>query len=359
MLWSGKVGGAERFTIDLARQLRLCGLDVAVLFITTVGPAREPIEKADLDYLELGFRRGRQAMLHPRRLARVAIGLGPDGAFLTARGFIAAAMRLGGYRGPIIATEHGSAMQAQNARPYERLKRKLDWYIGDRATSSVVAVSDAALARLAPRRGMTPVRIHNGVDLDAYDPTPAVGERPLVVGCAARLIRGKGIDVLLRAAAPLLRRGDILLNIAGDGPERDGLQQLAVALGIAELVAFSGWWIGPMSEFWRRCDIAVVPSDDWIESFGLAALEAMAMARPVIATRGGGLVEVVRDGTTGVLVPPGDATGLANALEAYVRQPALARVHGSAGRRRVEESFGLSRAADRYLAVWRKARAST
>ena len=127
-----------------------------------------------------------------------------------------------------------------------------------------------------------------------------------MIGCMGRLVRGKGFEDALVAAKEVLSKG-ARLRIAGDGPERRSLERLAAELGVARDVEFPGW-VDDAHGFWASCDVAVVPSREWIESFGLSAVEAMASGRPVIATRNGGLPEVVAHDVTGLLVDPG-ATG--------------------------------------------------
>ena len=104
-----------------------------------------------------------------------------------------------------------------------------------------------------------------------------------------------------------------------------------------------------MPAFWRSVDVAVVPSNQWIESFGMVALEAMACARPVVATRNGALPSLIEDGHTGILVRPGAVDALAGALATYAADPALRDRHGRAGRRRCEEQYSIERTARLYL----------
>ena len=102
-----------------------------------------------------------------------------------------------------------------------------------------------------------------------------------------------------------------------------------------------------MPTFWRETDVAVMPSV-LPESFGIAALEAMASGKPVVATDNGGIVEVVEDGVTGRLVPVGSVDAISDALLGYLRDPPLRESHGLAGRRRAEALFSMSRCAEEY-----------
>jgi glycosyltransferase involved in cell wall biosynthesis len=121
-----------------------------------------------------------------------------------------------------------------------------------------------------------------------------------------------------------------------DPPERWGLRRrdYPAAAGIS--------WLGPMpwqhlAEWYRRAQVFVMPS--FFESFGIACLEAMAFSVPVVATRAGGLPEVVEDGISGLLVPPGDPQSLAEAIITLLNDPAQRSRMGVAGHERVLESF--------------------
>jgi glycosyltransferase involved in cell wall biosynthesis len=111
-----------------------------------------------------------------------------------------------------------------------------------------------------------------------------------------------------------------------------------------------------MAAFWRACDVAVVPSNEWTESFGMVAVEAMAMGLPVVATNAGGLTEVVEAGETGALFDAGDAEQLGYALRAYLAEPSLRARHGAAARARCEALFDIDRCAAEFEALIRARR---
>jgi glycosyltransferase involved in cell wall biosynthesis len=343
VLWNGKIGGAETFTAALARALRDLGADARVVFLSAPSRLARRLLETGVPFESLELPRGRSLVLHPRRFARVTRQAGVDGAILPYGSYLAAALRLGGYPGRIVAVEHGSVLQSRRKRHPERALR---WAVDVR-----VGVSDYVSAALPrPERVVT---IPNAVDLDRYRQAAQAAEdgharRGPVIGCMARLVPGKGVDDALAAAAGELADGG-RMRIAGDGPERSRLEALARRLGVERRVDFLGWVDDPAA-FWASCDVAVVPSHQWIESFGLAAVEAMACGRPVIATRNGGLAELVADGETGFLVPPGDLGALGGALRAY-RDPALRAAHGAAARLRCEARFDIRRCARAYLTL--------
>ena len=177
-----------------------------------------------------------------------------------------------------------------------------------------------------------------------------VGEGPLI-GFFGRLIPQKGVDVLLRAFAALGEAHPTpRLVIVGDGGERAALEALAAHLGLAERVTFAGWQ-AEASRLMPAADVIVMPSR-W-EGFGLVALEAMAAARPLVASRVSALPEIVVDGVTGRLVPPDDAAALAVALDGLLGEPAFAAALGAAGRARLETDFAAETMVERTLDLYR------
>jgi glycosyltransferase involved in cell wall biosynthesis len=191
--------------------------------------------------------------------------------------------------------------------------------------------------------------IHNAVDVSRFDPGERRGgDAGPVFACAGRLVAGKGVGELIRAFAPVAAAdGGAVLRVAGDGPERGQLEDLVRRLGLDGRVELLGV-VDDMPGFWAGCDVSVTPST-LPESFGLAALEGMASAKPVVATAHGGIVEVVEDGVTGRLVTPGDVEALSAALRDYAADPELRRRHGRAGRERCEARFGMDGCAAAYV----------
>jgi glycosyltransferase involved in cell wall biosynthesis len=152
--------------------------------------------------------------------------------------------------------------------------------------------------------------VHYGITPNG-EPKPYVDETPRLL-CVGRLIPIKGHIVLLRAFAAAKKEVPGLeLDIAGRGPLEPALRALTRELGIADSVRFLGY-VAPIQSAIERSAIVVVPSMG--EGFGMVALEAMERARPVIAAEIGGLGELVRDGETGLLVTPGEAEPLREAI---------------------------------------------
>lgn len=349
------MGGAEVLYVNLAAALRRHGAETEVVFVGRARSLAERLRAADLPFHELGFPRGRDLLLHPRRFAAVATRTGRDGVLLPECGFIGAALRVGGYAGPIVGVEHGGGALRPGSTGIRRTLELAARVGGAWADDADIAVSEFMLEHLrrnphARRIG----RIYNAIDTDSLVPfpdgaTPSVG--PVAVGFAARLIPGKGADRAIRAIAQAVTEVPMELRIAGEGPERARLESLAVELGVKQIVRFPGL-VADIRELWRDCEVAVFPSDQFVESFGLSALEAMACGRPVVATRNGGLPEVVDDGRTGMIVERGDVGALASALIRYAVDPELRISHGSSARARAVEMFGIERCARAYLELF-------
>jgi glycosyltransferase involved in cell wall biosynthesis len=141
---------------------------------------------------------------------------------------------------------------------------------------------------------------------------------------------------------------EVLVLCAGDGPHRAAFEHEAAERGLTHAVRFLGQR-GDVPALIGLSRLVVLPS--LAESFGFAALEGMALGRPVVASRAGGLPEVVADGETGLLVDVGDAPGLARALTALLRDPERAAQMGGRGRERAR-AFSCERMMRGYEAVY-------
>jgi glycosyltransferase involved in cell wall biosynthesis len=185
--------------------------------------------------------------------------------------------------------------------------------------------------------------VHYGIEPDGASSRYAGGVPRLL--CVGRLIPIKGHIVLLRAFAEARRRIPALqLDIAGRGPLEPALRALAKELEIEDALRFLGY-VAPVQRAIEAAAIVVVPSMG--EGFGMVALEAMERARPVIAAEIGGLGELVEEGVTGLLVPPGEAEPLEEAIVRLAGDLELAACMGEAGRRRALEQFLQDRCTDR------------
>jgi glycosyltransferase involved in cell wall biosynthesis len=178
--------------------------------------------------------------------------------------------------------------------------------------------------------------VYNAVDLERFDISASPGgsdeQRPVVLTCA-RLDEQKGHQILLAAAAEV---PEAVFVLAGEGPERAALEEKAAELGISDRVRFLGHRTD-ISELLAACDVFALPS--FYEGSSLAVLEAMAARRPVVSSAIGGTDELVDDGETGLLVPPGDAGALGVALRSLLADASLRDSLASRARERVERDF--------------------
>jgi glycogen(starch) synthase len=252
------------------------------------------------------------------------------------------------YSTPTLITLHGLGPVLPQQTPLtEQLLASGDW---------IVAVSDAVLRQarsfmpdITPRSSV----IHNGLGIPALPPTSLDFSNPVLL-CLGRLTSEKGFDAAVAAFAVVIEHVPrARLIVAGDGSERVSLERVVRTLGLEAAVEFPGW-IPPdrVPALMNSATLVLVPSR--YEAFGLTALEAAQMARPVVATRVGGLAEVVVDGETGLLVEPDDETALARAIVTLLQDPERATQLGLASRERAQRVFSLDRCAEAYDSLYRR-----
>jgi glycosyltransferase involved in cell wall biosynthesis len=340
---------------EVIRLWREDGIDGSIIFVQDSLPLAGLLPERGVPFKGLDFARGGGVLRGPRRFAAAVARLGCDGALLLDCGYLAALLRLGGYRAQIVGIEHGAALRIPGLPVQRRWRRQLERALGARARSVDFAVSEFMLSRLrAYPHARSSRRLYNGVDLERFAPGPATGRDRaadgLVIGSAGRLIAGKGFDHLIRAVAALESRVRPALQVAGEGPERTRLEAIAASVGLVDRVEFLGR-IDDMPSFWNACDIAVVPSDTLLESFSMTTLEAMACGRPVVATLNGGIPEVLAD--AGTLIPVGNVEALASAISRYLENPALRVEHGRRARLRAEREFDIAHTARVLAACFR------
>jgi glycosyltransferase involved in cell wall biosynthesis len=223
-----------------------------------------------------------------------------------------------------------------------------------RRVDRTIAVSAYLRDRLVSDIGFDPAKVavvHNGVDAAAIGAAVAASDRAatrdaagipadaFVIGTLGRLVESKGIEVLLSAFARLSKdRPSLRCVVVGDGPAEAALKKTAAELRIQTRVAFPGFVEDPIA-WLAAMDLFVLPTLQ--ESFGLAALEAMAAGLPVVASATGGVPEVVDDGRTGVLVPPGRLDDLTAAIAGLIDDPKSRGALGGNAREAAAARFGL------------------
>jgi len=231
---------------------------------------------------------------------------------------------------------------------YGRLVGRLDRFL---------ACSAHNAAQIREYCGVEPQVLWNGVDTERFRPLPRNGqlarrygirEDEVVTVSACRLVGLKGVRFGIEAVRMLADEGfRVKYLIVGDGPDRPRLEALSREHGTTGRILFTGEVPNDrLPELYSLGDAAVFPTIG-DEAFGISIAEALSCGVPVVATRVGGIPEVVPDGG-GLLVPPRDGTAIAGALRELLSDPARRRGMGEAGRRHVEANFSWDRIAERF-----------
>lgn len=258
----------------------------------------------------------------------------------------------------VVVSYHAVGVDARGpvVRPYLRpILRRMDGHI---------AVAEVQKRQLVGMEGLRQedVRvIYNGVDTNAYRPaaggerastrrTLRLSESDVVLVAVGSLKPIKGIDVLLRAIAPVMRsQARAKLVIVGDGPDRAALELLARELGVIDGVRFVGLR-ADVDELLRAADALVLSSRS--EALPTVLLEGMATGLPVVATNVGGVPEIVEANRSGLLVPAEDVAALGAALARVVTDEALRRTLGARGREVVESRFRIGTMVENRMAYF-------
>lgn len=268
-------------------------------------------------------------------------------------GRIAALLAGGGARPIVVHTFHGHVLRGYFG-PLRTLAFRVFERLLARATTKLVAVSPEVRDELvslgiAPADKFAVVRL--GIELDERvrpDREPAETRRSLgveadtfLVGWAGRMTAVKRVPDVLESFRRLREGGtNATLCLVGDGPDREALEQLAHDLGVVRHCLFLGYQ-EEMGRWYEIFDAFVLPSAN--EGTPVVAIEALAAGTPVVATRVGGIPDVVEDGVTGFLVDPGDTEALAERLGRLARDPELRTRLGEAGLARMPSRYAVER----------------
>jgi glycosyltransferase involved in cell wall biosynthesis len=322
------------------------GLDVDVVSIPELGREISPIRDlvATLRLAAL-IRRERPEILHTHTAKAGTVGR-------------VAAVVAGRARPPIVVhTFHGHVLYGYFGRLRSRFFLLLERWLA-RHTTVLVAVSpqvrdDLVALGVAPREKFAVVRL--GIELDERvggasdgreETRRYLGIRPekFAVGWVGRMTAVKRTEDVLAGFDRLRERGvDATLCLVGDGPDRPQLEELAHELGVMSDTLFLGYQ-EDVAPLYAAFDALVLPSGN--EGTPVSVIEALAAGTPVVATRVGGVPDVVVDGEDGFLVDPGDADALSERLERLARDPALRDRLGAAGRKRVLPRYAVDRLVD-------------
>jgi len=297
----------------------------------------EPIEGIDLKYIPC--RRRYSPLLKIGEVRRLINQIKPDilhAHYVSSCGLVAA---LSGFHPLVISAWGDDILEFPRKTPLHRMAVVKALKSADRitATSQTLARRIDLLLKGACQITIIPF----GVDIDKFKFVQRTPRGIITIGTVRNLTPKYGIDVLIRAFAGLCRsRNDLRLLIVGDGPSRKNLEELAANLGLSEKIEFAGRIPNDrVFEYMKKMDIFAMPSVGEGETFGVAAVEAMATGMPVVASNIGGLPEVVEDGVTGLLTIPGNSESLREALEFYIMNQARRYEDGIKARRTVEKKY--------------------
>lgn len=358
--WVG-VGGTAGYVLMLGRGLRRRGYRVAAICHATEGVAtmRAALEEAGVDVRPIerpGGRLDRQrafrGLMREYRGGVLALLMG----YFTRAGAVSIAGTLAGI---------GTIVRAELTPPEPPVTRrqKLGLRLKDLITDRFVVGAGDNREAFAQKIGIAPSKIeiiHTGIELERFRPGEGRAELrsrwgidpdTIVVATHSRLAdERKGVSYFLEMAAQVAPRDPrVVFVVSGDGVLRPGLEARAEQLGIADRVKFVGWQPDAPGVF-AAIDIFVMPST--FEGGPTTVLEAMAMERPVIASGVGMVPEVITDGTTGLIVPPGDPDALGAALTKLLATDALRNQLGERARAHAEAHFSIDHMVEAYLRVF-------
>jgi len=349
------IGGAERTLSDLVACGAGMGWEQLVLNPFAIDPHVVTIRDlyAPAAYEGRPYSSWRGLVGLRRWLSRQLAGFRPDivHAHLFHASVMVASLRLGAHVPTILSHQHGDKFQVSGARVLERIDR-----LAGRRFDQVVGCSQSVADYLLYRYGYSPARVsyvHNGWSGSPLPRSDDPARRRVI--CVAHLSAQKNHHLLIDAIARVRTRVPaVSLRLVGDGSARTELETHVERLGLGESVEF----LGRVDDVWpllAQSEVFVLPSV--YEPLGIAALEAMAAGLPVVATAVGGLREIVRDGTTGYLVPANDEVALAARLIELLEEPQLRNSMGLRGRALAEDhrsdrmAQGYARVYDRLLAA--------
>lgn len=362
------VGGIQTFACELARATAELGEDVAVVASRQEGsggvdgelpypvvrvPTRGSYVMAAMN-LAAGVQRAREMVQGPPRCL-VATKWSPDGP--------AAILAWRALRCPMVLIGHGGEFCHAGGNVIKWLAqrvvlRRMDLFLANSEyTAQLFRQARAPRERIGIiYGGVRPERFESSAEqVAAVREELGVGDRPMLL-TVARLVERKGHETVLRALPGVLAQvSEAVYVIAGEGPRRERLAELAQQLGVADSVILLGHVEEAMlSAVHCAADVFVMPSHPvpgkLAEGLGLAFLDAAAAGTPCVGTRFGGIPDAIADGETGLLVEPRDEQALSAALVRLLSEPETARRMGEAGRERVRREFTWRWVAERFLA---------
>lgn len=349
-------GGAERFVAEIATALSTRGR--SVLLITSRGASGSLLEKAKaagVHHVDLG-RKSKADIWRLIALARILRTNRIEVLHTHKFGSNLPGVLLGRLSGTstVIAQEHGWSYEGQ------RFRRLCDRYVIGRLATNFIAVSRADAAKMlsierVPKRRVVVVPTAltpRSADDQSPNLRDELGLNPTapIVLIVARLRPEKAVEVLIEAFAAIrVAVSDAQLVIAGDGPEKNVLRDFAIRLGLGNAVHFLGYR-EDVPHLVDASTVCTLVSDR--EGLPLWVLETMQGARPLVATRVGGIPEAIDDNVSGLLVPPRDPSALAVAVVSLLQDPERRKSMSAAAQARAIRDFSLDSVLDRLEALY-------
>ncbi|HXN54966.1 MAG TPA: glycosyltransferase family 4 protein [Myxococcales bacterium] len=350
-----KRGSMEQQLIALAARLRAGGISVTYVFARPPAPfPGDELRALGVDLRALDFHRPLSAADQLAGWLRARPASLVHFHFIGAYSPLVAVARLSGAK--VAVHQHTTLVQFEGATALRTAtktlrNRALNWLADRRiAVSRFVADSVVAVENVPPSRVLV---VENGIDLSRFERVSGepilrelqLGTTPLVA-CVARFMEEKGVESAIRAV-PHFARG-AHLALVGEGPEEQRYRAITAQLGVETRVHFLG--LRHDVERILAASRAVVVPSHWDEAFGLAVVEGMASAKPVVVTRSGAMPEIVGD--TGIVVPKRDPQALAGAVNSVLADEHLAAALGEAARRRAEERYSMRHWVDHTVAAY-------
>jgi glycosyltransferase involved in cell wall biosynthesis len=255
-------------------------------------------------------------------------------------------------RKPLVVTYHISGAPAEGGLIKRTLKRMRYQLLG-RSIERIVCVSKFSQRKLLADYQVPvelPEVIYNGVSALPQTSWHMEAERP-TLSVAAHLIPEKGVQFAIEALDVVKERfPEVSLLIAGEGTYRSTLEEHVATLGLSHRVTFLGLR-SDVPEIFASSHIVIVPSI-WAEAFGYTVIEGMAAGRPVVASKIGGIPEIIEDGVSGLLFKAGDSKELAACIVRLLGNVELARRLAQGGRERVMRNFNQQHSLDAHMAFY-------